>query len=356
MIVGAGYGGLAAMRRLGRAADRVQVTLVSDTDTFVERVRLHELAVGRRQATHRLPRPRRGTITLGRVVDVDPGARWVSLADGAAIEYDSLILATGSAARWPAVPGAALGHAVGDRAAALRLQDRLRTLPPGSWLTVVGGGLTGVELAAEAATAGREWRVRLITAGRVGAWLRPAAAQALRRQLARLGVHVVEGVLVSALSEEAVATRDGDLPSALTVWATGFTPSPLAGAAGLETDVAGRMIVDGALAAPGHPSVLGVGDIAVPAGDDALRMACQTAIPMGWHAARTVAARAVGRPAPEFRMRYVWTNTSVGRRDGLTQVTRSDDAPTRLWWTGPAAAAFKELITRSAAATVLGRR
>ncbi|MFE7118738.1 oxidoreductase, partial [Streptomyces sp. NPDC057654] len=88
-------------------------------------------------------------------------------------------------------------------------------------------------------------------------------------------------------------------------------------------------------------------------GGAASRMSCQTGLPMGAYAARSVVASLTGRTPAPLRLRYVWQNISLGRHDGLTQFTRRDDTPVDAVLTGRPSARFKEAVTRG---TVLALR
>ncbi|HCA87173.1 MAG TPA: pyridine nucleotide-disulfide oxidoreductase, partial [Streptomyces sp.] len=168
VVVGAGYAGMMAALRL---APHHRVTLVDPSERFTERIRLHELAAGRPGAGHALADFLSGTKVAhvaSRAVAIDTGGRSVRTDDGRELPYDRLVYALGSRTD---TRGGALGS--GDRAytaeTAAELRKRLLD-GPGS-LAVVGGGLTGIELAAELAEGHPGWEVRLLTADEPGAGL-----------------------------------------------------------------------------------------------------------------------------------------------------------------------------------------
>ncbi|MGH3830042.1 MAG: hypothetical protein ACRDRS_06245 [Pseudonocardiaceae bacterium] len=78
-------------------------------------------------------------------------------------------------------------------------------------------------------------------------------------------------------------------------------------------------------------------------------MSYQTGLPMGRYVSREIARMSYGRAPKPIRIRYVWQNISLGRRDGITQFTRTDDSPVGVVLTHRTSARFKEAITRSAA-------
>lgn len=353
VVLGAGYAGLMAAKRAARQLRRTgaRVTLVNAADRFVERIRLHQLAAGQRLPALPLAELLAGTgieLVVARAVGIDPAARTVRLdAAPYTLSYDVLVYALGSGSDVDAVPGVrehAYPLATADEA--LLLRSRLANTRTGTGtVTVVGGGLTGIEAATEFAAT---HRVELLSAGLVGAGLSARARRHLHRAFARMGVSVREHAPVAKVGPESLLLEDGDeLRTETLVWAAGFRVPELATEAGLATDGNGRLLVDRSLRSVSHPEVFGIGDAA--AADRRgrpTRMACQTGLPMGAYAGGAVADLLTGRDPRKARFRYVWQNISLGRHDGVTQFTRQDDSPLDTVMTGRASAAFKETITR----------
>ncbi|HEX2313265.1 MAG TPA: FAD-dependent oxidoreductase [Thermomonospora sp.] len=358
VVAGAGYGGLAAARRVaGRLRSHdVRVTLVNANDRFVERVRLHQLATGQRLRDIPLRRVLDGTgadLVVGHITAIDPAARVIRLGTPPyEIGYDTLVYALGSLADVGTVPGVA-DHAfpVARADDATRLRARLDELADGAPIAIVGGGLTGVETVAEVAETRTDLRVHLLTEGAAGGWLSDRARRYLHKALSRLNVTVHEHTAVAKVGAGELLTKDGEhLPFDAVVWAAGFQVPALAAEAGLTVDVHGRLVVDATLRSVSHPEVYGVGDAAAALMPDGAvtRMSCQAAIPMGVQAADIIAARVEGREPKPFGLRYVMRNISLGRRDGIIQFTHSDDSPRDIVLTGRTAAIVKEVITSNA--------
>ncbi|KZM71002.1 NAD(P)/FAD-dependent oxidoreductase [Nocardia terpenica] len=348
VVLGAGYAGLSAARRLARTAPGTRITVVDARADLVERVRLHQALAGQS-----IPR-RNLRDLLGRkgiefvqatVTGIGLADRRIALSDGSGLGYDTLVYALGSGADVDSVAGVRdYAHTV----ATLADVERVRAL--GGRVAVVGGGATGIETAAELAEARPDLRVALVGAEEPGAWLSVKARKHIRAAFDRLGVEVHAGVKVVEVAPTGLRSADGGVIEAETVlWTTGFAVPRLAAAAGLAVDGRGRVLVDDALRSS-DPNVYAAGDSAVIPGPDGreLRMACATALPTGAYAATAVAARLRGeRPAP-LRFRYRFQCLSLGRRDGVIQFVRPDDAMTDRVLTGRAAAWFKELIVRGA--------
>lgn len=352
VVLGAGYAGLAAATGLARRAPGVDVHLVNAGPSFIERIRLHQLAAGSGAAERPLTRLLAGTgITLhvGTAASVDLAGGAVALAGGERIGYDHLVYAIGSRSRVDAVPGAAEHAYTLDGADGAR---RLATAMRGATTVVVcGGGLTGIEAAAELAEAYPGVGVTLATRGEVGHGVSDKGRGHVRRALARLGVRVVEGVEVTAVTPSTVELSDrGPLPSDVTVWCGSFAAPTIAADAGLAVDTAGRVLVDDAMRAVAHPEVYAAGDVAaveMPWGTP--RMSCQAGLPMGLHAADSLARTASGRAARPYQYRFMDLCVSLGRRDGLIEMVHADDSPHRVLLTGRPAARAKEYVCRAAA-------
>ncbi|OLT13707.1 hypothetical protein BJF78_21275 [Pseudonocardia sp. CNS-139] len=171
------------------------------------------------------------------------------------------MIAAGSATEPVPVPGGEHVHAVGDLEAAHRLRLAFAALPAGTEVAVVGGGFTGLETVAELAESRPDVRVRLVTAGEVGGWFTPRAAEHVRRTLARLGIETVGGRRVRAVEPDRLLLDDGaEVPSALDRLVRGFAAPPLARTAGIAVDDRGAVLTDAALRSLSHPAVLAVGD------------------------------------------------------------------------------------------------
>ncbi|HEY6881053.1 MAG TPA: FAD-dependent oxidoreductase, partial [Polyangiales bacterium] len=240
VVVGAGYAGLTCALRLARKArGRAQVTLINGSAHFIERIRLHEQAAGHPQPVLDLRELVRGTgvqLQLGWVSGIDLAQRTLTVGEHM-LRWDKLVLATGSEFADTQVEGA--------RAHAFTLEPR--SLP---WLeaalpalarrsgriVVVGGGLTGIEAAAEFAEAHPGLRVLLATRGELAPDCTPAARAHIRARLRALGVELREQLVVEAVQPGVLHTSAGELPFSACLWAVGFRASSLARAAGLPVN------------------------------------------------------------------------------------------------------------------------
>ncbi|MGM7645325.1 NAD(P)/FAD-dependent oxidoreductase [Nocardia sp. JW2] len=393
VVLGAGYAGLAAARRLARTSRDTRITVVDSRAEFVERVRLHQEAAGQRIKRWELRKllERKGAeFVQARISGLDPVTKQVHLeelagspgrlldggtsvgqagqsdqwsGDGTpegagrrqasdigewSLAYDTLVYALGSAADRSGAPG------VAEYARSVATPEDVRALPEGR-VVVVGSGSTGIELAAELAESQRYSAVTLVGADEPGAWLSARAVESIRATLTRLGVEIRSSAKVVEVLPTGVRLADDTVIEAESVvWTAGFTVPDLARSAGLAVDEHGRIHTDATLRSISHPDIYAAGDAALIAGpgDRPLRMACATAIPAGGYVARAIVARAKGVEPEPMNFRYQLQCLSLGRRDAVIQVLNADDTPGARVIRGRTGAVVKELIVRGAGMAV----
>jgi NADH:quinone reductase (non-electrogenic) len=350
IVVGAGFGGLAAVGALVKAGAQVMLIDRNVYSTF--QPLLYQVATGGLNPgdvaypVRAFVRKRGVRFRLGELTRIDPEARRVTLADGGQYEYDYLVLATGVTAAYYGVKGAA-EHTLGlyTRRDAITLRDhimarleRLDLAGPGKDLnfTVVGGGATGVELAGalaelrwtalEAAfpeVEGTSVHIRLVEMA--PALLAPfdqRLQQYARQQLQDRDVEVRLSTTIREVTPDRVLLADGtDLPSDVTVWAAGVAAPPLAAQWGLAQGRGGRIEVRPDLRVHGQERIFAVGDIAL-VDDQPLPQVAQPAIQGGRHAARQIRRLVAGEPTQPFRYHDKGIMATIGRRSAVVQLPR----------------------------------
>ena len=348
VVIGGGYSGVLAANRLTQRTD-LTITLVNPRATFVDRIRLHQLAADTHEAVVDYADVLASRVDL--VVDaatrIDAAAHTVELASGRQLTYDRLIYAVGSSSAVPAVPGAEFAHPLASLEEARALKGALDAVAPTAPVTVVGGGATGIEAAAELAEA-TSHPVTLVCGGVLGPYLHPRGRRSVARSLKALGVTVLDGprTRVESVTESSVRLTDGrELRSAVTVWAAGFSVPRLAGDSGLSTDAEGRLLTDETFTSVDSPHVVATGDAAAPSGVP-VRMSCQAAVQSGPQAADTVLARIAGREPERLNIPFAALCVSLGRRTGIFQLARRDDTARGVHISGRAGGRIKEYICR----------
>jgi NADH:ubiquinone reductase (H+-translocating) len=368
VIIGAGYAGLPAAKRLARQVrpDAVTVTLISAFGEFIERPRLHQLSVGQDIESIPLSQYLRRSdvhLTVASVTGIDLDARELRTTDARGgrntVRYDTLVYALGSNIDVTSAPGVA-EHCVTlvGRSAATDLHTRLTELvalsdraDSGALVTVCGGGLTGIETVAEIAATFPRLQTQLVSAGAPGGWLSDKGRHYLDRTLAELGVAVVDEARIAHVEATRLVLADGrHLPFDLCVWAGGFTVPALARRAGLAVNAADRALVDATLRSVSHPDVYVIGDAAAIAGPwgEQLAMGCRTGGFTGPKVADIIAARLTGREPAAFGYRYIHECISLGRRHGLVQFLDRDETPKNRILTGRTAIAYKNATLNGA--------
>ncbi len=347
VVIGGGYSGILAANHLRMRGD-VDITLVNPRPKFVERIRLHQLVAGNYDATVDY-----GTL-LGEgirlVVDsatrIDIADRTVQLASGRSLNYDYVIYAVGSTGTVPAsVPGAVeFAYPIAELEHAQRLQAAIGELHHGAPVTVVGGGLTGIETATELAEQGR--KVTLVCGGQLGPSLSGPGRRSVAKVMAKLGIAVLETDVVTEVRPDSVVFADGAVrPSAITIWTAGFGVPELAVTSGLHTDALGRLLTDETLTSVDDPRIVAAGDCAAPS-NQPLRMCCASASQLGPQAANTVLSRIAGTTPANFDVGFAGSCISLGRRAGILQLARKDDTSVNFYFSGRLAATIKEGICK----------
>lgn len=348
VIVGAGFGGLAAAKVLRRAP--VRVTMVDRHNYHLFQPLLYQVATAAlspgdiaspiRWIFRGSPNVR---VLLGEAGAIDTASRTVSLTDGGTLAYDFLIVATGASHTYfghdewaDAAPGLkTLEDALEVRRRVLLAFERAeRETDPvrqQQLLTfiLVGGGPTGVELAGTLAEIARQTlrpefraidpsraRVVLVEAGPT---ILPSFPETLRdaarRSLARLRVEVREGARVTAIDRHGATLGEERIAAGTVLWTAGVAASPLVRSIGAPLDRAGRVVVEKDLSVPGHPEVFVVGDAAAmfDASGAPLPGVAQVAMQGAAHAARTIVRRLRGQPSDAFVYRDKGSMAIVGR-------------------------------------------
>ncbi|HTN65408.1 MAG TPA: NAD(P)/FAD-dependent oxidoreductase [Burkholderiaceae bacterium] len=376
VIIGCGFGGLAAARELAGAD--VRITLIDRSNHHLFQPLLYQVATAGLSAPaiaapirHILAAQRNLTTLMACVTDIRVEQRSVELEDGHQITYDYLIVASGSThsyfghdewARY-APPLKTLEDAFEIRTRTLMAFERAEREADedkrAAWLTfaVIGAGATGVEMAGTLAeishhTLRGEFRhidsrharvVLLEGSDRVLPPYPPDLSEKAQMQLMRLGVEVRTGCRVSAIDADGVTFSGADgeqrLLTKTVIWSAGVAASPLsqALAAGgdVQLDRGGRVQVEPDLSLPGRAEVFVIGDLAAISTDGKpVPGVSPAAKQMGRTAARNILLRIKGQPAVFFRYRDFGSLATIGRKAAVAMVgrIRFSGYPAWLFW------------------------
>lgn len=368
VIVGAGFGGLQAAKRLSKLP--IDITVVDKRNYHLFQPLLYQVATADLSPAD-VAWPIRGmfsgrrnvAVLLARVVGIDTESCRVLTAAQGAIPYDYLVIATGAQHSYfgndvwaPDAPGL---KRISD---AIELRKRILVAFERAEATndalerrrqlnfiVIGGGPTGVEMAGSIAELAHvalcedfrrinpsEARIVLIEAGSRLLAAFPAELSAhAKTDLERLGVEVMVGRRVTGIDGAGVAIDGECLPAATKIWAAGVAASPAGRWLGTATDRIGRIPVGGDLAVGGFDNIFAIGDTAacnawsgkpVPGIAPAAKQA-------GAHVARVIAARlGLERDPGPFRYRHFGNLATIGRHSAVIDFGRVKLTGWLAWW------------------------
>jgi NADH dehydrogenase len=356
VIIGAGFGGLSAAKRLGKLA--ADVAVIDRRNHHLFQPLLYQVATAALSPAD-IAAPIRGilarqantNVILGSVTGIDTTGRTV-LIGNRHIPYDLLIIATGARENyfghdeWAAVTS---GLKTIEDATTMRRRilmaferaegsddeaERRRLLT----FVIIGGGPTGVELAgalaelAKAALA-RDFRhidpttarIILVEAGpRLLPSFPPKLSAVAARALTRLGVELRLGTPVTQCDREGAVLGDERIDSRTLIWAAGVAASPAAAWLEVEPGRGGRVVVRPDLSLPEHPEIFVIGDTAQVEGPDgALPGVAPVAKQEGAYVASVIAARVADtRPPGPFRYRNLGNLATIGRKEAVVDFGR----------------------------------
>src|SRR5215470_3931833 len=364
LILGGGFGGLLAAQKLKHAP--VEVTLLDRRNFHLFQPLLYQVATGSLSpgdiaAPLRsvLSSQKNATVLLGEATDIDPDSKRVILKDEGVLEYDSLIVATGSQTSYygndgwrPFAPSlktieeaTAIRHKLFyafERAERAQTKEEAR-----DWLTfvIVGAGATDMELAGALAEIAnqtlrhdfrridpRDARIILMEGGsRVLTAFPEKLSQKAEMLVTKLGVEVEKGVMVIFVDENGVTYKKGDATERLNaktvLWAGGVTTNTfgrtLADRTRAETDRSGRIKVTSQLTVPNYPDIFVVGDLAASFDEKEkpLPGVAQVAMQGGIYAAKAIRSRLSGRPLEKpFRYFNKGDMAVIGRAAAIANV------------------------------------
>jgi NADH:ubiquinone reductase (H+-translocating) len=351
VIVGAGFAGLTAVRKLRKAG--IEVTVVDRNLYSTFQPLLYQVATGGLNPgdvaypVGGITTPHGARYIRGELERVDQQARVLTLAGGRQLGYDYLILATGMAANYFGTPGAEENtFGLYTRADAIVLRDHIMNgfeyLSAGTdknrdfAVTLVGGGATGVELAG---TLGelrstvlkatfpdvdpQRLQIRLVEmAPELLMPFEPKLREYTRRQLVDRGVDIRVNTKIGEVTADEVVLGDGTrLHSDLTVWTAGVAAHHTVARWGLPQGKSGRLLVGLDLRVQGSDRIFAAGDMALNNDKPSPQLA-QPAIQEGRHAAEQIVRLIQGQPTVPFSYHDKGTMATIGRASAVVQFPR----------------------------------
>ena len=348
VILGGGFGGLAAARALSGAAD---VTVVDrhNYQTFLPL--LYQVSTAGLAADH-VAYPIRGALRKTSVkfrmaspISIDHQTKEVKLDSSENLKFDHLIVALGSVTADFGIAGVkefslgmkSVSEALTIRAEIMRRFEDLCRLEDGSkfFVTVIGGGPTGVEMAGaiselirgplklDQETVAKNIQVTLVEAGpRLLPPFAPSLSARTKKDLEKLDVQVLLNSAVKELLDGKVILRDGtELPSQITIWAAGVKGSDAMKRLNLPVE-ANRVAVEATMQVKNYPYLWALGDIAGAKGQDGspLPMVAPVAIQQGKFIAKQIKKVIEGKKLDNFKYLDKGSMATIGRNKAVVQV------------------------------------
>lgn len=369
VVLGGGFGGLAAIRAL-RHAD-IRITLIDRHGYNTFQPLLYQVATGTlnpgdvtwflRSVRESNPQVR---FVIGDVVGMDHDAKNVELYGGEKIAYDHLVISTGVTANYFGTPGAAENsYPLYTRHQALTLRDAIfaglergaaRKTNDDLRIVIVGAGPTGVETAGALAELRNDdlpttypeldpakVHVTLVEMGPtvLAAFSEKSQSYTLKA-LRKRGVDVRLSTKVQEVRKDGVVVGDDHefLPAGVVVWGSGVTAPDIVKQWNVPQGRGNRIVVDDHLRVKGLQDVYAVGDIAVEEGDRALPQLAQPALQGGHYVGELLAALLAGKPElAAFAYKDKGILATIGRNSAVAEAThlpRMQGLPAWLIWTG----------------------
>jgi len=354
VIVGAGFGGLEAAKKL--ACEQVRVTVIDRTNYHLFQPLLYQVATAALSPAD-IASPVRAVLSkckntevmLAEVTGIDIDAKKVKLTDGE-VDYDYLILATGARhsyfghPEWEKfAPGLkSLEDAVEIRRRILMAFEYAERTPDEAarkaamTFVIIGGGPTGVEMAGAIAeiaryTLAKDFRHIDPSQARVilveGEPLVLAAypddlRRSAMKQLADLGVEVRTGIHATNLSDQGLQIGDEFIPCRVKIWAAGNNASFVGRSLGVPVDRVGRVMVNNDLTVPNHPEIQVIGDLAnfPHQTGEPLPGVSPVAMQQGRHAARNILMMIDGEKPQRFWYFDKGSMATIGRNKAVADL------------------------------------
>lgn len=269
VILGGGYGGLALIQELFSSylPHDLEVVLIDRMPYQGLKTEYYALAAGTVADTElrvNFPEYDKLSIHYGEVTSVDLESKLVHLFNDDPIEYDQLAIALGCTDRYHGVPGAeeftcSLQSFSGARETYLRLNN----LKPYGQVHIVGGGLSGIELAADLRESRPDLNIAILDRGaRVLSSFPNRLSAYIQRWFEENNVEIHSGVSVSRVEKDVVFNLDQPIRTDMTVWTAGIQPVSVVQNMDLPKDRSGRIMLNDLYQVPTHPDVYVIGDCA----------------------------------------------------------------------------------------------
>ncbi|WP_339319008.1 NAD(P)/FAD-dependent oxidoreductase [Paenibacillus sp. FSL R10-2734] len=320
LVLGGGYGGLALIQELlnNHLPQDIEIILIDRMPYQGIKTEYYALAAGTVTDYHlriQFPVHPRLTIRYGEVSSIDLESRIVTLEPDETVSYDILAIALGCTDNYHNIPGAdQYTCSIQTFAGTRETYQRLNDVKPYGTINIVGGGLSGVELAAELRESRPDLNIAILDRGeRVLSAFPAKLSQYVEEWFHHHQVQTLGRVSVSHVENNALFNGTEEIVSDVTVWTAGIQPVKVVQQLTVPKDRGGRIILDEYYRVPDYPEVYVIGDCAsLPFAPSA-----QAAGAQGEQVAQVIQALWRGETPKLHAIRLKGTLGSLGKKSGF---------------------------------------
>ncbi|WP_274363883.1 NAD(P)/FAD-dependent oxidoreductase [Paenibacillus thermotolerans] len=269
VILGGGYGGLTVATKLleERFPDDCSITLVDRMPFQGLKTEYYALAAGTVSDVDirvKFPVDPRLILKYGEVGGIDLERKLVLMAGSDPLPYDLLVIGLGCVDRYHGIPGAEeFAASIQTFSSSRKAYQQVNDVKPYGQVTIVGGGLSGVEMAAELRESRPDLNIRILDRGPSILSAFPGKAQDyVRSWFLEHDVEMCGHISLTRLEGGLLYHNGPTIETDVTVWTAGIQPSPIVQALDVPKDNIGRLLLNPYHQLPSHPEVFVVGDCA----------------------------------------------------------------------------------------------
>ncbi len=269
VILGAGYGGMRVLARLlpNQLPEDVSITLIDRLPYHCLKTEYYALAAGTISDQHvrvDLPEHPKLKVIYGEIEKIDLEDNKVIIADADPVSYDDLIIGLGCEDKYHNVPGAAeYTYSIQSIEKARETYQALNNLPPGSVVSIVGAGLSGVELASELNESRKDLKIKLFDRGNYILSSFPERLSTyVQNWFDNHGVEIINNSNITRVEEKILYNHDEPIECDVIVWTAGIQPNRVVREMDVQKDKQNRVILTVHHNIPGNEHVYVVGDCA----------------------------------------------------------------------------------------------
>lgn len=321
LILGGGYGGVRILSNLfgGDLLDDLSITLIDREPYHCVKTEFYALAAGTvsdSEVRVQFPRHEKFDLTYGEITSIELENQRVWLDNGENYTYDTLIIGLGCEDRYHNVPGAreyTLGIQTIDETR--ETSQAIQNIPPNGVVSIVGGGLSGIELASELHESRPDINIHLYDRGdRILSGFPPKLGHFVQKWFQDHDVHIINNSNITKVEPGILYNNDEPVESDIIIWTAGVQPSKIVQNLNTEKDGSGRLIVTDYFHLPDYPEVFVVGDCA----SSPHSPSAQLAEAQGDHITTVLRSRWFNQPTPELQaIKLKGILGSLGKKQGF---------------------------------------